>query len=86
VLSSLSRRDIADRISEVDVTDPYSAAVILEGDPAVIKLGREDFLERLQSYLELSATLRERVPNIDYVDLRFDQRVYVRPVEAGRGR
>jgi cell division septal protein FtsQ len=86
VLSSLSRRDIADRISEVDVTDPYSAAVILEGDPAVIKLGREDFLERLQSYLELSATLRERVPDIDYVDLRFDQRVYVRPVEAGRGR
>jgi len=86
VLSSLSRRDIADRISEVDVTDPYSAAVILEGDPAVIKLGREDFLERLQSYLELSAALRERIPNIDYVDLRFDQRVYVRPVEAGRGR
>jgi cell division septal protein FtsQ len=86
VLSSLSRPDIADRISEVDVTDPYSAAVILEGDPAIIKLGREDFLERLQSYLELSAALRERVPDIDYVDLRFDQRVYVRPVEAGRGR
>ena len=86
VLSSLSRPDIADRISEVDVTDPYSAAVILEGDPAVIKLGREDFLERLLSYLELSAALRERVPDIDYVDLRFDQRVYVRPVEAGRGR
>jgi cell division septal protein FtsQ len=86
VLSSLSRRDIADRISEVDVTDPYNAAVILEGDPAIIKLGREDFLERLQSYLELSAALRERVPAIDYVDLRFDQRVYVRPVEAGRSR
>lgn len=86
VLSSLSRRDIADRISEVDVTDPYSAAVILEGDPAVIKLGREDFLERLQSYLELSSALRERVPDIDYVDLRFDRRVYVRPVEAGRNR
>jgi cell division protein FtsQ len=86
VLSSLSRRDIADRISEVDVTDPYNAAVILEGDPAVIKLGREDFLGRLQSYLELSAALRERVPDIDYVDLRFDQRVYVRPVEARRGR
>jgi cell division septal protein FtsQ len=86
VLSSLSRRDLAERISEVDVSDPYSAAVILEGDSAVIKLGREDFLQRLQSYLELAAALRERVPDIDYVDLRFDQRVYVRPVETRRGR
>ena len=78
LLSSLSRRDIADRISEVDVTDPRDAAVILRGDTAVIKLGHEDFLERLQSYLELSSALRERIPDIDYVDLRFDRRVYVR--------
>ena len=84
LLSSLSRRDIADRISEVDVSEPHDAAVILKGDTAVIKLGHEDFLERLQSYLELSSALRERIPDIDYVDLRFDRRVYVRPVEAGK--
>jgi cell division protein FtsQ len=82
LLSSVSRRDIADRISEVDVTEPSNAAVILKGDTAVIKLGSEDFLERLQSYFELSSALRERVPDIDYVDLRFDKRVYVRPVES----
>lgn len=83
LLSSLSRRDIADRISEVDVTEPHDAMVILKGDTAVIKLGHEDFLERLQSYLELSSALRERIPDIDYVDLRFGRRVYVRPGEAG---
>lgn len=82
LLSSVSRRDIADRISEVDVTEPHNAAVILKGDTAVVKLGSEDFLERLQSYFELSSALRERVPDIDYVDLRFDKRVYVRPVES----
>ena len=27
----------------------------------------------------LAPALRERVPAIDYVDLRFDERVYVRP-------
>jgi cell division protein FtsQ len=78
LLSSLSRRDIADRISEVDVTEPRDATVILEGDTAVIKLGHEDFLERLQSYQELSAALRERIPDIDYVDLRFGRHVYLR--------
>ena len=82
VLTALSRRDIAERLSEVDVSDPYNAAVILKRDTAVIKLGREDFLERLQSYLELASALRERVPEIDYVDLRFDHRVYVRAVGA----
>ena len=87
LLSSLSRRDIADRISEVDMTEPHDAAVILKGDTAVIKLGHEDFLERLQSYLELSSALRERVPDIDSVDLRFDRRVYVRSgrADARRG-
>lgn len=83
LLSSLSRRDIADRISEVDVTEPRDAMVILKGDTAVIKLGHEDFLERLQSYQELSSALRKRIPDIDYVDLRFDRRVYVRPGQAG---
>jgi hypothetical protein len=28
--------------------------------------------------------LRERVPAIDYVDLRFDERVYVRPARETR--
>ena len=42
------------------------------------------FLQRLESYLELSTTLRQRVADIDYVDLRFDDRIYVRPAGAPR--
>ena len=53
--------------------------MILSGDPAVIQLGEDQFLPRLQSYLELAPALRERVADIDYVDLRFDDRIYVRP-------
>ena len=56
--------------------------MILSGDAAVIQLGDEQFLARLQSYLELAPTLRERVPDIDYVDLRFDERIYVRPART----
>ena len=47
---------------------------------ALIRIGEERFVERIQSYIDLKPTLRERVPSIDYVDLRFDERVYVRPL------
>ena len=36
-------------------------------------------VERLDRYLELAQALRSAVPDIDYVDLRYDKRVYVRP-------
>ena len=39
----------------------------------------EQFAERLRAYLELAPTLRARVAAIDYVDLRYDARVFVRP-------
>jgi cell division protein FtsQ len=71
--------EIAQRVSQVDVRDAHNAAVILSGDPAVIQLGDQQFLRRLQAYLELGPALRERVADIDYVDLRIDGRIYVRP-------
>jgi cell division septal protein FtsQ len=74
--------EIARRLSQVDVSDRHNASVILSGDPAVIHLGEEQFLPRLQAYLELSSALHDRVPDIDYVDLRFDERIYVRPVHG----
>ena len=45
----------------------------------MVRVGGEQFAERLQSYLDLAPALRERIAAIDYVDLRFDDRVYVRP-------
>jgi cell division protein FtsQ len=85
VLDALAaRRDLADRVSQIDVSDVHDAAVLLENDPALLHLGDERFAERIQSYLDLAPALRERVPDIDYVDLRFDERVYVRPGNAPR--
>jgi cell division protein FtsQ len=78
------RPEVARRVSQVDVRDAHNAAVILNGDPAVIYMGEDRFLARLESYLDLAPTLRQRVMDIDYVDLRFDDRIYVRPVEAKR--
>jgi cell division protein FtsQ len=74
-----ARQEIARRISQIDVADAHDAVVLLENDPALLHLGEDRFLERLQAYVDLASALRERVTDIDYVDLRFGARVYVRP-------
>ena len=77
-----AKQDLSKKLSQIDVSDVHNAAVILSGDPAVIYLGDDNFAQRLQSYVDLAPALRERVPSIDYVDLRFEDRIYVRPAGA----
>jgi cell division protein FtsQ len=81
VITALQARpDLARRVSQIDVTDAHDAVVILEGDTAMLRLDEQEFADRIQGYLDLAPALRERVADIDYVDLRFDDRLYVRPV------
>jgi cell division protein FtsQ len=83
VIADLKTRPaVSTRLSQVDVTNAHDAAVILTDDPAVIQLGEEQFLQRLQAYLDLAPALHERVEDIDHVDLRFDDRIYVRPAKT----
>jgi cell division septal protein FtsQ len=86
VVRSLStHKALARRVSQIDVRDVHDAVLLVEGDSALLHVGDTQFAERLQSYLDLAPALRSRVPDIDYVDLRFDERVYVRPAgTAGR--
>ena len=77
-----TRRDLAARVSEIDVTDAHNAVLTLKDDPTQVRLGDEQFVRRLQTYFDLAPTLRERVPTADYADVRFDNRVYVRPAGA----
>ncbi|HYE85192.1 MAG TPA: FtsQ-type POTRA domain-containing protein [Vicinamibacterales bacterium] len=82
VIAALSARpEIARQISQLDVGDLHDAVVILDGDPAMLRLGDTEFTARLQQYIDLAPTLRERLTEIDYVDLRFDERLYVRPAK-----
>ena len=71
---------LARRLSQIDVNDAHNAVVLLDDDPALLLLGEERFRERLQSYVEVADALRERASaDIDYVDLRFGQRVFMKP-------
>jgi cell division protein FtsQ len=86
LLDDLRAGNMAGQISQIDVSDSRNAVVLLQGDPTLIRLGNERFVERLRSYYDLSPALREQVPAIDYIDLRFDSRVYVRPARGAGGR
>ena len=62
----------------------HNAHVTLSDDSAVIYVGEDRILERVESYLQLAETLRARVQDIDYVDMRFGERVFVGPVGRAR--
>lgn len=75
--------ELSGQVSQIDVGDPYDAVVLLNDGPTLIHLGHEQFVERLEEYLELAPALRAYVRDIDYVDMRFDRRVFIRPTEPG---
>ena len=78
-LTALSARpDLSARLSQVDVKNAHDVVVMFDHDPVWLHLGDDKFLDRLNRYLELVSTLRERFVDIDYVDLRFGDRVFVR--------
>lgn len=80
------RHDLAQRVSQIDVSDAHDVVILMQNDSALVHLGEERFLERLRAYVDLAPALRDRVPAMDYVDMRFEQRVYVRPAADKRGR
>ena len=78
LLASLNARpELRRRLSQVDVSNPHDIVVMFDNDPVWLHLGESQFLERLTTYLELAPTLKERFVAVDYVDLRFGERVFV---------
>lgn len=76
---------IAPRLSQIDVRDPRDAVVLLDGDTVSLRLGDRDFATRLQDYLDVATALKDRMSTIDTVDLRFGERMYVRPGRDDQG-
>ena len=73
-----ARPDLRQRVSQIDVSDARDVVVLLDTDATLVHLGDGRFVERLKTYVELGPALQERLRDIDYVDMRYDERVYVR--------
>lgn len=80
-----ARPDLRRRLSQIDVADPRDAVVMFDDDPAWLHLGDRQFAARLQRYIDLRPALQDRFGALEYVDLQFDERVYVREQDR-RGR
>ena len=73
-----TRTDLQQRLSQIDVTNPQDVIVMIDDDPAWLHLGDGTFVARLQRYLDVRPALLDRFGTIEYADLKFDERIYVR--------
>jgi cell division protein FtsQ len=67
----------SDQISEIDLTDPEDARVLMpeQGADILAHFGEDHFLDRYQRYKAHIAEWRQQYPKLAEVDLRYDQQV-----------
>lgn len=78
-------RHFSEQISEIDLTDPEDARVLMPepGRDILAHFGQERFFERYQRYKAHIADWRQQYPNLAAVDLRYDQQVVLEMAGAG---
>ena len=79
-----TKADLQHRLSQIDVSDARNAVVLIDNEPARLRLGSTDFAERLLRYFEAYEAVQRRVAVADYYDLRFGDRIYVGPARLRR--
>jgi cell division protein FtsQ len=72
-----SGQHLSQQISEIDLTDPEDARVLMpeQGTDILAHFGQDDFLERYQRYKAHIAEWRQQYPSLAAVDLRYNQQV-----------
>ncbi len=80
-------RHFSEQISEIDLTDPEDARVLMPepGKDILAHFGEEKFLERYQRYKAHIAEWRQQYPNLASVDLRYDQQVVLEMAPGAGG-
>jgi len=75
-LDSSGKRN-SEQLSEIDLTDPEDARVLMPepGADILAHLGEDHFLERFQRYKDHIAEWRQQYPNLAAVDLRYEHQV-----------
>jgi len=76
---------LSEQISEIDLTDPEDARVLMpeQGADILAHFGDDQFLMRYQRYKAHIAEWRQQYPHLASVDLRYDQQVVLEMRGAG---
>ena len=77
----------SEQISEIDLTDPEDARVLMpeQGADILVHFGEDHFLERYQRYKAHIAEWRQQYPKLAEVDLRYDQQVVLQMAPGASG-
>lgn len=80
-----SGQHLSDQISEIDLSDPEDARVLMpeQGTDILAHFGSDHFLERYQRYKAHIAEWRQQYPKLAEVDLRYDQQVVLQMTGGG---
>jgi cell division protein FtsQ len=72
-----NKQHYSEQISEIDLTDPEDARVLLpaQGADILAHFGEDHFLERYQRYTAHIAEWRQQYPKLAAVDLRYNHQV-----------
>jgi cell division protein FtsQ len=72
-----SGQHLSDQISEIDMSDPEDARVLMpeQGTDILAHFGSDHFMERYQRYKAHIAEWRQQYPKLAEVDLRYEQQV-----------
>ena len=65
------------RVSQVDVSDPRNAVLLIDGERAELRLGDRHFVERLEKYAQMAPQLVDHPP-LEYYELRFGENNWVK--------
>jgi hypothetical protein len=77
---------LAPLVSELDVTEgPDSVAIRLRSSPLRLLVSEKTTVARLSEIVPLLAGIAERLPGVEVLDLRFENRVYARLREPALG-
>jgi cell division protein FtsQ len=71
-------QNISQQISEIDLTDPEDARVLMQDDPTLLHFGDEQFVARYQRYKARIAEWRQQYPQLTAIDLRYDSQVVLK--------
>lgn len=78
---ALKEKKIATERSRVEIVadkSPDSISIVI--DNVVIKIGQGDYERKLSRFFQLEEEIKKRSIAVDYVDLRFANRVVVKPI------
>ncbi len=85
ILSCLKEIDINsifNKISSLEFISFNKLSLRLKNDPTQIILSPKNFSSRLKFYFTILPKLKQTFGNLEYIDLRFKDRIYVKPVKS----